>query len=230
MLRLADVSKRFGTQWALANVNLELDRPGVVLVTGENGAGKTTLLKVVSTAQRPTLGAIELFGNLVFDNLDDARRSIGVITHQAHLYFDLTPTENLLLMTRLAGRDGSAIAGALERVGLAHEAHRQVRHFSAGMKRRVSLAKLLLQLPKIALLDEPFTQLDPGGVTLMEEVVKELRAAETLVLLATHDIERGTALADVHLKMDGGRAVTLSEVPRLASNTPRPGARGNEAP
>lgn len=213
LLKLADVSKRFGAQWALANVSLELDRPGVVLITGENGAGKTTLLKVIATAQRPTLGHVELLGRPVLPDLDAARRAIGVITHQAHLYFDLTPTENLALTARLVGRSPDTIPRLLERVGLASNAHRPVRQFSAGMKRRVSLACLLLRSPQVALLDEPFTQLDPEGVTLMEEVVRDLKKAETLVLMATHDLERGFALADAHLKMEGGRAVALTETP-----------------
>lgn len=213
LLRLANVSKRFGAQWALANVSVELDRPGVVLITGDNGAGKTTLLKIVSTSQRPTLGTVELFGRPAAAALDESRRAIGVITHQAHLYFDLTPFENLALSARLAGHNGN-IEKTLERVGLTAHAHRPVRGFSAGMKRRVSLARLLLQTPRIALLDEPFTQLDPEGVLLMEDVVRELRQAGTLVLLATHDIERGVALADAHLAMQAGRATALTDITR----------------
>ncbi len=211
-VRLVDVSKRYGGRWAVARVSLELDRSAVVLLTGDNGAGKTTLLKIIATLQRPTSGEVELFGVRALDNLKSVRRRLGLITHQAHLYFDLTARENLLLVARLTGGDPQAVDGLLARVGLADRRSQLVRTMSAGQKRRVSVAKLLLQRPQIALLDEPFTQLDPGGVELMEEVVRELRGAGSLVILATHDIDRGKALADAHLTLAQGTAESLTKV------------------
>jgi heme exporter protein A len=212
LVRLVDVSKRYGGRWALARVSLELDRPAVVLLTGENGAGKTTLLKVIATLQRPTSGEVELFGLRAADNLKSIRRHLGLITHQAHLYFDLSARENLLLVARLLGKDTGAVDRLLERVGLGERKDQLVRTMSAGMKRRVGVAKLLLQQPRIALLDEPFTQLDPGGVEVVEEVVRELRAAGALILLATHDTERGKALAEAHLTLSSGIAESLRKV------------------
>lgn len=212
LVRLVDVSKRYGARWALAPVSMELDRPAVVLLTGENGAGKTTLLKIVATLQRPTTGHVELFGLRAVDNLQAVRPRLGLITHQAHLYFDLTARENLLLVAQLTGKPAGQVDGLLERVGLGANAQQLVRTMSAGMKRRVSMAKLLLQRPEIALLDEPFTQLDPGGVVLMEEVVREMRAAGSLVILSTHDIERGRLLADAQLTLSSGSAQSLTLV------------------
>ncbi len=191
---------------------MELDRPAVVLLTGENGAGKTTLLKIVATIQRPTRGHVELFGQRALDNLQAVRPRLGLITHQAHLYFDLTARENLVLVAQLTGKPVGEVDGLLERVGLGASLQQMVRTMSAGMKRRVSMAKLLLQRPEIALLDEPFTQLDPGGVVLMEEVVRELRAAGSLVILSTHDIERGRLLADAQLTLSSGSARSLTLV------------------
>ncbi len=212
LVRLVDVSKRFGGRWALARVSLELDRPAVVLLTGDNGAGKTTLLKVIATLQRPTSGRVELFGLPALEHLKTVRRRLGLIAHQAHLYFDLTARENLLLVARLTGGDPGSVDGLLDRVGLGERREQLVRTMSAGQKRRVSVAKLLLQRPQIALLDEPFTQLDPGGVELMEEVVRELRAAGSLVVLATHDVDRGKALAEAHLTLASGTAESLQRI------------------
>lgn len=211
MLRLVDVSKRYGSRWALARVSLELQANAVVLLTGENGAGKTTLLKIMATLQRPTSGRVELFGLAAQEHSEAIRRRVGVIAHQAHLYYDLTPRENLVLVEKLTGVRGS-IDGLLARVGLQASADRPVRELSAGMKRRVSVARLLLQRPQLALLDEPFTQLDPQGTTLMEEVIRELRAEGALVIVATHDVERGRTIADAHLTLEGGRALSLVEV------------------
>lgn len=193
-------------------MSLELDRPGTVLLTGENGAGKTTLLKIIATAQRPTLGSVELFGLAARDHAFEVRSRIAVMTHQAHLYFDLTARENLRLAAQLTGRSVSPIDELIRRVGLHGEGDRPVGKFSAGMKRRVTLARLLLLMPQIALLDEPFTQLDPDGVILMSEVIRELDASGCLTILATHDVERGLALAAAHLKLDGGQALSLDEV------------------
>jgi heme ABC exporter ATP-binding subunit CcmA len=212
LLRLVDVSKRFGSRWALSHVSLELDRPGTVLLTGENGAGKTTLLKIVATAQRPTLGSVELFGLAAAEHTARVRARIAVMTHQAHLYFELTARENLRLAAQLTGRSVDRIDELLRRVGLDGDADRPVGRFSAGMKRRLTLARLLLLEPEIALLDEPFTQLDPDGVTLMSDVIRELDGRGCLTILATHDVERGRSLAAAHLTLDGGRALSLTEV------------------
>ena len=120
--------------------------------------------------------------------------------------------ENLRLAAQLTGRSVRRIDELLQRVGLEAHAYRPVGKFSAGMKRRVTLARLLLLEPEIALLDEPFTQLDPDGVTLMSEVIRELDGRGCLTVLATHDVERGRALAAAHLTLDGGRALSLTEV------------------
>lgn len=205
-VRVKDVSKRYGSRWALARVSFEVPAGSTVLLTGENGAGKTTLLKVVATAMRPTFGGVELFGADAHADLEAVRRRVALVSHQSHLYFDLSARENLELAARLrGGLDAARVDALLERVALGPHAGRAVRTYSAGMKRRTAIARMLLLGPELVLLDEPFGQLDPQGVTLMEDIVRELKARGATLIIATHDVERGAALCDRHLHMSGGR-------------------------
>jgi heme exporter protein A len=204
---LRDVSLRFGKRWALARLTLELPQRSTILLTGPNGAGKTTLLRVVSTAVRPTLGTLEIFGTKAHPNADPVRPRIGLVTHQNHLYEDLTAVQNLRLVARLTGQPGADVMPILTRVGLDKDADRTVRHFSAGMKRRLCIGRLLLRGCDLALLDEPFAALDPAGVELVERLIDEMRAEGVTVVLSTHDVERGERVGDVHLRLRDGRQV-----------------------
>lgn len=208
VIRVRDVSKRYGRRWALARLSVEIPRGSAVLLTGENGAGKTTLLRILGTAMRPTHGTVELFGAPVDDDLERVRPRISLMTHASYLYEELSADENMHMVQRLTGQnDRHGREAALERVGLAPHAHRAVRTYSAGMKRRLCLARMILRKPDLVLLDEPFGQLDPRGVTLMEDVIREQHRAGCTLIIATHDIDRGLALCDLHLELSAGRQV-----------------------
>jgi len=201
-----DMSKRYGQRWALARLNVDIPAGRAVLLTGENGAGKTTLLRIIATAMRPTHGRLILFGQEAFSALETVRPRVGLITHQSYLYDDLSARENLQLAQRLTGEVNAEFREhALESVGLRPHADRPVRTFSAGMKRRLCVARMLLRQPDIVLLDEPFGQLDPAGVTLMEHVIRTLRENGRTLVIATHDIDRGRTLCDRHLALHAGR-------------------------
>jgi len=207
-VRLTNVSKRYGRRWALVRISAELPSRKATVITGPNGAGKTTLLRVIATAMRPTRGHMEIFGARAFENLDSVRRKIGLSTHLNHLYDDLSARENLQLVARFSpGVDRRHIPEVLERVGLQDRAQSAVGHFSAGMKRRLCLARMLLRRPPLVLLDEPFSALDPEGVALVEDVIRSMRKKNVTVVMATHDVPRGLALCDLHMQMKAGRIV-----------------------
>jgi heme exporter protein A len=211
-VRIRDVSKRYGRRWALVRLTVDIPVGAVVLLTGENGAGKTTLLRIIATAMSPTHGELEVLGHSTRVAVEATRRLTALMTHHSFLYDDLSAHENLLLVQRLtATPDEPARQQVLKRVGLAAHAHRPVRAFSAGMKRRLCLARMLLRQPELALLDEPFGQLDPGGVALMEEVIRELQQRGCTLIIATHDIDRGRALCNAHLELNAGRMVRSLE-------------------
>ena len=202
---LKDISLRYSRQWTLLRISAEFPEGKSTLITGDNGAGKTTLLRIVATALRPTRGQVEIFGQDALKERESVRAQLGMISHNSHLYYDLSALENLKLVSEFSGAGGSANpVAALERVGLQDAAHQVVRNFSAGMKRRVMIARLLMRDPRLVILDEPFGQLDPGGVELMKEVFWELQARGCTILLATHQHALGRSLCDVEMSLKRG--------------------------
>jgi heme exporter protein A len=211
-LELRDVSKRFGARWAVARLSYTLQAGRSLLLTGHNGSGKTTLLRMIATATFPTLGSIALFGQETRAARAAVRTRVALLSHANFLYEDLTAAQNLLLAARLMGlpESAQAVDGLLERVGLAARAHHPVRQFSAGMRKRVAIARLLLKAPALALLDEPFGELDPAGIAQMEGLIRELQGRGTTVVLATHLIEQGQALTHERLHLEQGRRQEVS--------------------
>ena len=210
VVRLHDVSHRFGKRWVLARLTLALSEGKTTLLTGENGAGKTTLLRLLATAMAPTRGRLEVFGSSLPADLASVRARIGIVTHENYLYGALSAWENLMLVARLRGFPRGQervlrLEGLLQHVGLGSHAHRSVGGFSAGMKRRLCFARLLLCQPALALLDEPFAQLDPDGVRLVEALIQELQEKNTTIVLSTHDVDRGLCIADFHMALAAGR-------------------------
>lgn len=183
----------------LSDVSCEAAQGAQVLLTGANGAGKTTLLRTIATALRPQAGTLSLFGGHSRAALLAARPRLCLMTHQHYFYEPLSALENIALVGRLSGQGTpAALLPLLERVGLRKHAHRPVATFSAGMKRRLALARVQLLAPELVLVDEPFSQLDAEGVALMQEALQAMAARQTTVIMATHDIERGRALCQVH--------------------------------
>jgi heme exporter protein A len=212
-LHLNDVSKRFGARWAVARVSYTLAEGRSLLLTGHNGSGKTTLLRLIATAMAPSSGRIEVFRKNTVDERDAVRRSVGLLSHASFLYEDLTATQNLELVARLRGLDNvkSACSAMLDRVGLQSRSDNPVRQFSAGMRKRLAIARLLLKAPQLALLDEPFGELDPKGIVDMERLIGELQKQGTSVVLATHLIEQGQALTQERLHLENGRRMETYE-------------------
>ncbi|MEE8409670.1 MAG: ABC transporter ATP-binding protein [Myxococcota bacterium] len=201
-------------------MSTEIPAHRAVLVTGPNGAGKTTLLRVLATSLRPTRGKLELFGMPLVGNLDTIRRRIGLATHQNHLYSDLSAEENLLLVARFSSDvDRRRIPEVLEQIGLSDRAKSATGTFSAGMKRRLCLGRIILRRPQLVLLDEPFSQLDPEGVELVENVIRDLKRRDVTLVMATHDVERGLALCDLHLKLEAGHQIGTIEEIRTAADS-----------
>ena len=200
-----NLARRYGRRWALVDVSFQLAAGSVLVVAGRNGSGKSTLFRTLSTAIRPDRGGATVLGfDLVRDRYD-VRKSIALLSHYSYLYEQLTARENLNIAARFLGVDGTD--DALAKVNLAGRADDAVATFSAGMRKRLSFARVLLQRPRLVLLDEPYGQLDPEGFVLVDEVVRELKRRGTTVLMATHQVERGKGLADDLLCLESGRVV-----------------------
>lgn len=203
-VEIQGLSRRFGTSWALAGLDLQVARGTALLVAGHNGSGKSTLLRLVAGALRPTAGTIRVEG---LAELAERRRRTGLLTHASFTYEALSALQNLQIVARLLGRPDApqALLPVLERVGLAGRARDEVHGFSAGMRKRLALARLMLQEPRLALLDEPYAQLDPQGFRLVDELIAELRARGATVLLASHLLDRGAALCERAVLLERGR-------------------------
>jgi heme exporter protein A len=196
--------RRYGRRWALWDVGFTVARGARVMLTGRNGSGKSTLLRVLATALRADQGAARVLGLDVRAEKDAVRRQVALLSHQSYLYESLTARENLEVSARFLGRrDG--LLGLLERVGLASRADDPVGSFSAGMRKRLSLARVLLQEAEVVMLDEPYGELDPPGFALVDGLLDDLRARGATVLIATHLLERGQALCEQALALEGGR-------------------------
>jgi heme exporter protein A len=200
------LARRFGRRWALVDVSLQLRRGEVMMVAGRNGSGKTTLLRVLATAIRADGGRAAV-GGFELARREEIRSISALLSHQSYLYESLTARENLEIVARMRRQDCLRdTEPALERVGLSARADDPVSTFSAGMRKRLSFARVLLQQPSIAFLDEPYGQLDPEGFGLVDEVVAELRSRDASVLIATHQVERVGRFANRTITLEAGRA------------------------
>jgi len=199
--------KAFGSNLVLGGIDLDVRSGEAVALLGANGAGKTTLLRVAATLVRPTGGAIRVVGADCAREPEAARRQLGFLGHGSWLYEDLTASENLRFWATLGGvsADAPALKAALAAVELDRWADERVRPFSAGMKRRLSIARLLIAQPKVLLLDEPFTGLDQRGAKWLEEHLQGFKGAGGAVLMSTHSFGRGFGVADRAAILCGGR-------------------------
>ncbi len=216
LIEAENLARRYGRRWALADVSFKVTGGSVVMVAGRNGSGKSTLFRVLSTAIRPDRGRATIAGFDLKREREDIRRLVAILSHQNYLYEALTARENLQVAADHLGRSRDGIMDLLARVALDKRADDPVSTFSAGMRKRVSFARVLLQEPKLVLLDEPYGQLDPEGFVLVDEVVRELKAQGTTVMMATHQLERGASLADDAILLEAGRvkwAGRASDIP-----------------
>ncbi|MEO7962639.1 MAG: heme ABC exporter ATP-binding protein CcmA [Gemmatimonadaceae bacterium] len=198
------VTRRYGRRWALRGVSLTVAAGEVVGIEGHNGSGKSTLLRVLSTALKPTGGSARVFGHDVVREPTSVRSTIGFLAHYPGLYDDLTAEENLRFAARMLGSDFAEISALLERVGLARERAEPVRSFSAGMQRRLSLARLLMLRPRLLLLDEPYNNFDQAGIALVNEVVREVRDVGGAAMIVLHDKHSAGDLLDRVVRLRHG--------------------------
>jgi heme ABC exporter ATP-binding subunit CcmA len=199
--------RRYGRRFALLDVSFEIKEGACVMLAGRNGSGKSTLLRVLSTLLRPDHGQLRLFGRDPGQDAEEVRRRTVLLGHRNFLYEPLTALENLELWARLLGPDPgrSALADRLNAVGLGDRAHDPVAGFSAGMRQRLALARVLLKDAELVLLDEPYGHLDPPGFRLVDRLLESLRARGRTVLVATHLLARGRELCDQALLLEAGR-------------------------
>jgi ABC-2 type transport system ATP-binding protein len=203
--------KHYGKTKALDGLDLTVGQRTVYGLLGPNGAGKTTAVRVLATLLRPDGGQARVDGHDVVAEAATVRRIIGLTGQYAALDEYLTGRSNLVMigrLSRLTARAATRRADELlERFGLAEAATRAVKTYSGGMRRRLDLAASLIGHPSVLFLDEPTTGLDPTARALMWDIVRELVADGTTLLLTTQYLDEADQLADRIAVIDGGRVI-----------------------
>lgn len=210
-IRLRSAVALLGRFPALAGVDLDVECGRVVLLRGPNGAGKTTLLRLCAGLVPLATGEGNVLGHDLSRDRRLVRAKVGLLGHAGALYDDLTVEDNVRFAAHTAHRPSTVIAPALARLGLDGRLGAvAVGRLSAGQRRRVALAALVARDPELWLLDEPHAGLDDQGRDVVDEVVREVVAAGATVLVASHDIDRATSLADRVVRIAGGH-IALGE-------------------
>src|SRR5687768_16594881 len=205
------LTKVFGETRALDGMDLTIRGGSVYGLLGPNGAGKTTAIRVLTTLLKPTSGRATVLGLDVTRDAAAVRQKVSLTGQYASVDEDLTGHENLVLISRLLGMSwADARARATELLGafgLSEAAGQQVRTFSGGMRRRIDIAASLVTRPEILFLDEPTTGLDPRSRNQVWDLVRQIAAEGTTVLLTTQYLEEADRLAERMAVIDHGRVI-----------------------
>jgi ABC-2 type transport system ATP-binding protein len=220
-IHLQGIKKSFKDKGVLKGVDLVVEKGTMLALLGPNGVGKTTIIRILSTLLKPDVGVAFVNGFDVVKNPDKVRESIGLTGQYAAVDEYLTATENLEMFGRLYRL---SIADAKKRAqellvqfDLVDAAHRAVKTYSGGMRRRLDLALSLIATPPIIFLDEPTTGLDPRSRQAMWKVIKDLVDADVTILLTTQYLEEADQLADRIAVIDHGTIIAEGTAAELKS-------------
>ena len=215
------LKKKFGKVTALSDLSVELPSGPPVAILGPNGAGKTTFIRMVATLIRPDEGTLRVGGRDVVKEPMAVRRTIGLAGQAAAVEEMMTGRENLVMVARLYGQGrNEAVASAkriLSQMGLEDAADRRVKTYSGGMRRRLDLGASLVGTPRLLLLDEPTTGLDPGSRNEVWDAIAEMGAGGTDILLTTQYLDEADHLAAHIVIIDGGRVIAEGSPDELKS-------------
>ena len=221
LMEARGLKKKFGKVTALSDLSLELPAGRPVAILGPNGAGKTTFIRMVATLIRPDEGTLRVGGRDVVKEPMAVRRTIGLAGQAAAVEEMMTGRENLVMVARLYGQGRhEAVASAkriLEQMGLVDAADRRVKTYSGGMRRRLDLGASLVGAPRLLLLDEPTTGLDPGSRNEVWDAIREMGAGGTDIVLTTQYLDEADHLAAHIVIIDGGRVIAEGSPDELKS-------------
>ena len=203
-----DLTRAFGRRVAVRGLTFTVREGECLALFGPNGAGKTTLLRVLAGLLRPTSGTARIAG-VKLPAGSEARAVVGLISHQSMLYTALTALENIEFTARLYGVESprDAAMRALQRMRMDDRADSAVRSLSRGMQQRVSVARAIVHEPRVVLLDEPYTGLDETGAGALSDALESLKESGAALVLVTHHLGEGLAIATHTAIMREGRFV-----------------------
>ncbi|HEY6350320.1 MAG TPA: heme ABC exporter ATP-binding protein CcmA [Candidatus Angelobacter sp.] len=211
-VQVQNVSKIYGRTAVLRDVSLELAAGRFYVLRGENGAGKSTLMRIVAGLSRPTHGSVQIFGR----KGSEQSARLGYMAHAPLVYDELSGMENLRFFAHLYGMESDApLEEAMTRVGLNPKLSRRVGQYSQGMRQRLSLARAIFHSPRLVLLDEPFSNVDPESAGQIAHLLAAMRASGTTILLITHQLGLLADIADEFLFLSAGALVGRSSASQV---------------
>lgn len=221
MLTAKNLTMKYGDQTALNKLNLTIKEGEIFALLGQNGAGKTTTINLFLGFIAPTSGELQINGVSVVQKAQETKKFVAYIPETVMLYPNLSGIENLKFFSSLAGfkYSNGELTYFLSKAGLQITAHDQpLGGYSKGMRQKVGIAIAIAKKAKVLLLDEPTSGLDPKASNEFSQILKELSADGTAILMATHDIFRAREVATHIGIMKQGNLVTIIEAEKISAN------------
>ena len=216
-IKVTSVTKIYKSQKALNNISFSADKGQIIGFLGPNGAGKSTMMKILTGFIKPNSGGVSVDEIDVLQNPLEAQRSIGYLPEHNPLYTEMYVREYLQFQAAIFKVDKSQIEACIEKVGLTNEAHKKINQLSKGYQQRVGLAAAILHNPKVLILDEPTTGLDPNQLVEIRTLIRELGKDKT-VLFSTHIMQEVEAVCDRVIIIKEGELLVDKKLEELKEN------------
>jgi len=224
IIQITDLTKKFENLVAVDHLSLEIEDGEILGLLGPNGAGKTTILLMLTTVIKPTEGTALIGPYDVTRDADKARTLIGMAFQEPKLLWVSTPWDVLDWHAKVCGLSTDdrkkRVKWALEELGLWNERHKIIHTFSGGMRKRVEIAKILIQRPKIAIIDEPTAQIDIVGKHRIWNMIRDLRDEGSTILLATNELYEADVLSDRVAIIHRGKLLVCDVPKKLKDSIP----------
>lgn len=198
VIETENLTKQYGTQKSVSNLNIHVQKGRIYGLLGRNGAGKTTTMKMLLGLTQPTAGQIKIFGKELYGHKRKILSRIGCLIESPGFYPNLTATENLEIFARLRGvPQRNAVKNSLEVVGLPYKDKKLFSQYSLGMKQRLAIALAIMHDPELLILDEPINGLDPIGIAEVRTFIRDLCTERgKTILISSHILSEISLLAD----------------------------------
>ncbi len=218
ILKTYNITKKYGNQVAVNNVNMTIKKGEIYGFIGQNGAGKTTLIRLITGLIHKTGGEIELLGATGEAELNKSRTMIGSLIETPSFYTNMTARENLEVSRLVRNIPGKkCIDEVLELVGLKDVEKKKVKNFSLGMRQRLGIANALMGNPKLLILDEPINGLDPMGIVEIRELLKKINKEKDMtILISSHILSELSELATTYGIISNGKLIEEITAEQLA--------------